>query len=155
MKTLDLINQFEETANDIQTKFAIYMFWEDCKDSGEWIWNDPSWVTDFFEWWYFFHLSDMYEILKYKYAPAVAKAFYEYNVSYRWEECEYWINLKNFAKLWDGSDIDEWAKKYHADRDKNRNFWNSPAGKKKEEETLKPLVDDFKKEMEKYIDNKK
>ena len=81
---------------------------------------------DFGEGNFFFHLSDMYEVLKYGHKPTVVKAFYEYGVYYSGENREYALNLKTFSKLYDGSDIETWAKAYHADRDKNRMFWESP-----------------------------
>ena len=151
----NLCKDFEIMADQMKADFTAHMWWEDMEWYGEWIANDPSGVADFWEGSYFFHLSDMYEVLKYQYKPTIVKAYYDYGVYYSWENREYALNLKSFSKLWDGSNVENWAKTYHIDREKNRMFWESPGWRAKEAEIIKPAYEQFEKDIQQYIDNKK
>lgn len=154
MTAQHIIDNFEYSANNIKYFFTEYMWKDYFEDSdsiqeyGQWIW-DPGGVADFGEWNFFFHLCDMYEVLKYQYDPDIVEKHYYYSIWHRWDDGEYGINLKHFSLLYKWEWVEEFAKNYHSKLDKQRAYWNSEAWKKKEKEMMKPLFEKFKEDIDK------
>ena len=146
---MNIIEQFESIANIIKYEFTSYMWGNDLewdpdaiKEYGQWLWN-KVWTADFWEWSFFFDLTDMYQILKYQYAPKVVEAHYNYMLDYAWDDKEYGINLKTFSKVWWGQDIEQFAEVWHDKLDKQRAYWNSEAWQKETEEQMQELKDKY------------
>jgi hypothetical protein len=48
---------------------------------------------------------------------------------------------------WCSSDLATLYEEYKAKREKNQLYWNSPEGKKKEEELTRPIIDKYLEEI--------
>lgn len=143
---MNTLERFDKIANQIAKEFSEYMWWNDYdEDYGQWIW-DPGWVMDFGEWNAFYKLTDMYEVLKYKYLPKAVEAHNEYSVKYRGKKNEYYINLKHFSMLWNGQEVEEFAKVYHETLDKNRAYWKSKEWKAETKRIIKEATEKFLKD---------
>ena len=142
---------FENIAREISYRFYLfYMEPEEDIDSEYILRNycdpvgwDVSWVWHMGDDWSYFSLSEMYEILKNWYDRKTVLNYYEYGVYHSGKNREYWINIETFSKIWDGSEIWEWAEKYHKERDEKTAYWNSPEGKQKEQEQMEEIKQKF------------
>ena len=150
------LHLFEEMIDDLTKDFVHHLFheeWEEDTEDYYWISEDRTGTLEINDTWW--GLSTIIEVLHRNYPSKIVHKWYNYTIDNCGDDREYYINLESFVRIYDGSNLDEWAKKYHDELNKNRMFWESPAGRKKEEEQIKLFVDAFKKEMQSYIDNKK
>lgn len=139
----NLITKFDKLANEIMKEFIIYMWWNEYDvEYWQWIW-EPGGTMDFGEWNFFYSLDDMVDVLRNQYDPKVVEAHYDYQLYHRGEEWEYGINLKNFALVFKGWSVEEFAKVYHEETDKNRAYWESPEGKAETEKIMQKMTDKF------------
>lgn len=145
-----LLSQMDFLSYEIAEAFAQYMFGdEENYTMWEWIWDNPISTMEIND--YYFSLDQMYDVLANEYPVDLVFKHYEYWLYYSGEKHEYYINLKSFVRMYDWkTPIEEWAKKYKKERDENTAFWKSPVWKKKQEENLKPLLEEFEKEIKKY-----
>lgn len=159
MKKTHKIRLSEHMIDELTKDFVHHMFSEENEEDI----NDFYWIADNKTWTLevndtYWSLGDIVEVLKNNYPRKKVFAWYDYSTYYSSKDNnlfrEYYINMSNFMKMYDGEmEVSEFSQIYREKRDKDQFYWNSPEGKKKEEEMIKPLVDKYKKDIEKYKHN--
>jgi hypothetical protein len=73
--------------------------------------------------------------------------YYDYNTEYA--DQEHRLSLTAFVGMFNGysGDLATLYDEYKAIREKNRLYWKSTEGKKKQEDMMKPLIDKFLEEI--------
>lgn len=156
METSHKIRLFEEMIDELTKDFAHHMFheeWEEDTEDYYWVADDKTGTLEINDTWW--GLGTIHEVLKNNYPAEIVHKWYNYTLDNSGEEREYWINLEHFVKMYDGSNLDEWAERYHKQLDKQRAYWNSPKWIAETEEQMKPLLEKFQEEIKQYTDNKK
>lgn len=150
---LPIISRYEHFAVEIAKAFVRKMYEipnNEPTDEIYFIGDDPAWTLGY--WDEYWSLSTMYEVLLYDYPIDRVWKWYDYHLEHWCRDTGYYISLKTFIEIYDPSlELDEWAKKYMKERDENTAYWNSEEWKKETEERVKPLYEEFEKQIEKFI----
>lgn len=148
MKTIE---QFEHLIDNLTQDFINHMFpeyFEEWYEDYYWIWDDKCWTLEIND--TYWNLSNIYEVLKNNYDKNKVFAWYDYTTYYSSKDSniwrEYYINMSTFMKLYDWTEVKDFAKQYHERLDKQRKYWNSTEWKKETEEQMKELKEKFLKD---------
>jgi hypothetical protein len=139
-----LVLRQQQLSHEIAIEFIKKMYDYET-DEIYFIWGDPTWTLGY--WDEFWSLSDMLETLDKDYDRRDVWNYYDYNTEHA--DQDHRLSLTTFVGMykWYSGDLATLYADYKAKREKNRLYWNSPEGKKKEEEITKPLLDKFLEEI--------
>lgn len=133
LNNMKTIEQFEHLVDNMTQDFINHMFpeyFEEWYEDFYWISWDRTWTLEIND--TYWNLSNIYEVLKNNYNKDKVFAWYDYTTYYSSKDSniwrEYYINMSTFMQLYDWTKVNEWAKKYQKESDKNRAYWGSKEG---------------------------
>jgi hypothetical protein len=140
-----LVLRQQQLSHEIAIEFIKKIYNYEIIDEIYFIWGDPTWTLGY--WDEFWSLSDMLETLDKDYDRRDVWFYYRYNTEHA--DQDHRLSLTTFIGMykWYSGDPATLYEEYKADREKNLIYWESPEGKKKEEEITKPLIDKFLEEI--------
>lgn len=114
----------------------------------DWVWDNPYDTLCIN--WYFFSMSEVYNIVMNWYDSETVLSWYDYVVYYCTNKEEYYININSFAKLYDGTDIEVWGDWYQSYRDEQRKRNNLKSEKEKQEKDMKEAYKKAEEEIRRF-----
>jgi hypothetical protein len=140
-----LVLRQQQLSHEIATEFIKKMYEYEIIDEIYFIWWDPTWTLGYGD--EFWSLSDMLETLDKDYDIEDVWNYYDYNTEHA--DQEHRLSLTTFIGMykWYSGDLSTLYEEYKEIREKNRLYWKSTEGKKKQEDMMKPLIDKFLEEI--------
>lgn len=139
------IERYNNLCNKIAQEFAVYMGF-DPKEAYA-IGQEPSGTWDMWDWYHYFSIYNMVDILTERYTVDVIEAHYEYEMICGEED--FHLNLYFFNKFFNPNTdtAQSFLESYKEKRRKNKEYWSSPEWKKKESENMAKLQEKFLKDL--------